>query len=302
MHRRLLAGLLLVLVLASCGEAAGEPQSGSAPAPTIAPAEETCETVAKTYQAAVKPILSKWTDATKVAASTARAALAPQISDLQEIRRELDDLTVPECVADTHELLNTSMNGTIDGYLAFMRDDNQVLVNKQMDDATGLMERYIVGVYALARGQAVPTVAPTETAKTFTSAELGKLAFAPGDIADTTAAAAGSPNQPFEKGKAVVYTLQTKGSSGGTATLQAYATDTDAQAMVEQLHDIYSLDTPASTVGDLAYTKIDSSAFQSRFVFSRCNIAVLLELQGNAKNYAISYAFKIDERLMKICP
>jgi len=83
--------------------------------------EEKCSR--EEYLDLIEPYYEQWADVAKLAASTPRIALAPSIERLQEIRREVAALDVPECAEFTHESLVEFMSAQIDGFLAFLGDD-----------------------------------------------------------------------------------------------------------------------------------------------------------------------------------
>ena len=66
-------------------------------------------------------IFTEWQDAEKVAGSTSRIALAPSVSKLQEIKRNLASLSYAGCMETTRILYVTAMNTQIEAYLDFMR-------------------------------------------------------------------------------------------------------------------------------------------------------------------------------------
>ena len=66
-------------------------------------------------------IFTEWQDAEKVASSTSRIALAPSVSKLQEIKRNLASLSYAGCMETTRILYVTAMNTQIEAYLDFMR-------------------------------------------------------------------------------------------------------------------------------------------------------------------------------------
>lgn len=65
-------------------------------------------------------VLERWDDAEQLAGSTAKIQLSPQIERLQEIKRETEDIEIPECLNDAKGYLIESMNYTIKGYIEFM--------------------------------------------------------------------------------------------------------------------------------------------------------------------------------------
>lgn len=68
-------------------------------------------------------VLARWDDAVKLAGTTGRIALATPVATLQGIRREAEALVVPPCMDQAKGQLVVSMQGTIDGFIAFMRND-----------------------------------------------------------------------------------------------------------------------------------------------------------------------------------
>jgi hypothetical protein len=66
----------------------------------------------------------RWKDASALAGSTARIALATPVASLQAIRRETVEMVVPECLDHSKEALLQGMNKEIEGYMTFMQDAN----------------------------------------------------------------------------------------------------------------------------------------------------------------------------------
>ena len=94
------------------------------------------------YKDSVNPIIQKWDDAESLALSSPRIALAPQIENLQEIKREAENLKIPECTQKVHKYLVASMDSTIDAFLAFLQqDDNES--KSQMLEAKDQMYYYL---------------------------------------------------------------------------------------------------------------------------------------------------------------
>lgn len=154
--------VLIALILAGCGSEAPAPQSAANPTPIPAtPAPPTCQDAAMAYDDAMRPILARWDDAVKVASSTARIGLAGVISDMQAIARDAEAVTPAACVAPVHTLLLRAMTSTVDGYLAFAGQKDEVerlLVGGQLDYALALQQ-----VNDLSRGKALAAQAPTPT-------------------------------------------------------------------------------------------------------------------------------------------
>jgi len=80
-------------------------------------------------------ILQQWSAANAVAGNTSRIALDGPIMRLQEIRQQASELKVPPCLEDAKHNLVLGMDEAIDGYLAFMRQANNTLVESKFSNA-----------------------------------------------------------------------------------------------------------------------------------------------------------------------
>jgi predicted negative regulator of RcsB-dependent stress response len=67
----------------------------------------------------------KISDQTKVAASTARIALAPQVSALQSLVREVEQVKAPPCAIAAQRELGSMADFNVTGLLAFMRQEEK---------------------------------------------------------------------------------------------------------------------------------------------------------------------------------
>ncbi len=79
-------------------------------------------------------IEQRWIDASTLISSTSRIALAPQVANLQEMKRDLKAIEVSECLTPAKNELNEYMEMEIDIYLKFMADqlsDSYALSQKQ---------------------------------------------------------------------------------------------------------------------------------------------------------------------------
>src|SRR5687768_15649215 len=85
------------------------------PTNTPAPTPEPCNVQAAAFLEAAQDIFEEWDDAFELANSTPRMSLPAVISELQEIRRNADDLEVPPCAAATKALMIEMMEAAIDG-------------------------------------------------------------------------------------------------------------------------------------------------------------------------------------------
>lgn len=71
----------------------------------------------------VDDLLSRWDDAVRVAGSTSRMSLATPVGMLQAMKREAEQLTVPPCLDSGKAELVKAMEASVEGYLAFMRNE-----------------------------------------------------------------------------------------------------------------------------------------------------------------------------------
>lgn len=67
----------------------------------------------------------EWDDAVKLANSTPRIALAPQVQNLQRIRREAAALSVPSCGAKSQALMLAYMDTAINAFIDFLGQGSQ---------------------------------------------------------------------------------------------------------------------------------------------------------------------------------
>lgn len=74
--------------------------------------------------ASLQGLAGRWDDASALAETTSRIALATQVAELQAIKRDVVSLAVPTCLAEAQRRLEESMAFRIEGYLAFMRDSD----------------------------------------------------------------------------------------------------------------------------------------------------------------------------------
>lgn len=75
---------------------------------------------------AIEALAEEWDSANRLAQSTSRIALAGPVSKLQAIQQELSNLPADKpCVADSQLLLSGYMSLIVEGYLRFMKGENE---------------------------------------------------------------------------------------------------------------------------------------------------------------------------------
>ncbi len=86
----------------------------------------------------------RWKDASMLASSTSRIALATPVASLQSIRREVVEMVVPECLDGPKAALLQGMEKEIEAYMNFMQDANigKLLAQNLFTEARDAFEKY----------------------------------------------------------------------------------------------------------------------------------------------------------------
>jgi len=94
---------------------------------------------------AVDALMVRWDDATKIARATSRVALATPVAVMQGLRREAQELNMPQCLSDIKPTLLVAMGGAVDGFVAFMQntgDQGTLLSLAEFEKANTALERF----------------------------------------------------------------------------------------------------------------------------------------------------------------
>ena len=89
---------------------------------SVNPIQEAVDPIG-TYLDQIEVISQEWDDAISLADSTGRGNLPDRIAELQRIRRRAQFLDVPSEAESPHNNLVKAMDYAIDGFLAFMVED-----------------------------------------------------------------------------------------------------------------------------------------------------------------------------------
>lgn len=81
------------------------------------------------YITSLEPIIEKWGDHVQVANYTSRINLGAEVSKLQEIKREANNLEIDACFEEAHQHLINSFDSEIEAFMAFMRESSDVVVS-----------------------------------------------------------------------------------------------------------------------------------------------------------------------------
>ena len=171
----IISTLVLIIALAGCGNIPSTPQT-----PAAAPATET-ESVPPTITVTPDPCspgqieaevqkvhkhMREFDDASILASSTPREQLSGSIADLQRIRREAEDETIPACLTDLKTYQVQHMNSVISTLISFMGGADQKSLDEGISLARQQHDQYtleLARVLGLTVVPAAPPSAPSET-------------------------------------------------------------------------------------------------------------------------------------------
>lgn len=83
----------------------------------------------------VKSILNKWDDALKLASMTSRVALAQPLSQMQAVRREMDELKLNDCIDGATRKIVSGMNDAIFAFEMFVRFSNNTVASASTEQS-----------------------------------------------------------------------------------------------------------------------------------------------------------------------
>lgn len=144
------------LVFAPRSQAEPVAAAGTPAPPT--PTPDPCFGALPNFFDRIEPMAREWDDANKLAGQTSRISLAPQIAALQRLRRQAQDLAVPDCATAAKNHLVDSMDLTIEGYLAFMGQKDDATVSLEFKMANNALQAF---ENELDRLKGLPEVLPT---------------------------------------------------------------------------------------------------------------------------------------------
>lgn len=106
----------------------------------LIPTAPPCATAARAFIDTAKPMAERWDDAAKLAGSTPRMSLAPQIASMQAIRRDAQALEAPPCAEQAKQYLLGAMDASINAYIDFLaqKPDSQT----EFYNANRVMKRF----------------------------------------------------------------------------------------------------------------------------------------------------------------
>jgi hypothetical protein len=84
-------------------------------------------------------LYANFIDASNLAMATPRLALASQISNMQDIKNETDDLVVPPCLEYAQDLLSDGMDDFINGFITFLGEGDTDTIADYFDSGLSKM-------------------------------------------------------------------------------------------------------------------------------------------------------------------
>jgi hypothetical protein len=136
------------------------PTPTMSPTPTITSTPQSCLIAEKAFYDDLLKLITEWGDADKLASSTSRIALSPQVANLQAIKRKVDALKPPPCMELAHIALVSLMDKTINGYLGFMAMKTDAELKPLIEEINKADEEFSNQLIGLLTTMVYPTAEP----------------------------------------------------------------------------------------------------------------------------------------------
>lgn len=171
----IISTFVLTIALAGCGNTPATPQI-SAPTstevvasvpPTASLTPDPCSP--GQIEAQVQKVhkhMREFDDASILASSTPREQLSSSIADLQRIRREAEDETIPACLTNLKTYQVQHMNSVISTLIAFMGGTDQKSLDQGISIARQQHDQYTLELARLLGLTVVPATAPGAPSET----------------------------------------------------------------------------------------------------------------------------------------
>jgi hypothetical protein len=171
----IISTLVLTMALVGCGAAPATPQtSATAPAtatesvpPTDTVTPDPCSP--SQIEAEVQKVhrhMREFDDASILASSTPRDQLSGSIADLQRIRREAEDETIPACLTNLKAYQVQHMNSVISTLISFMGGADQNSLDQGISLARQQHDQYTLELARVLGLTVVPATTPGTPAET----------------------------------------------------------------------------------------------------------------------------------------
>jgi hypothetical protein len=96
------------------------------------------------YMVELEEVGNRFDEVERAAHDTPRSDVLPMIEQMQEIRREADDIHPPECARSAHEQWLAAMDSIIEGYLAFLAGEPDVVSDHYFDQSHVHFRRFVL--------------------------------------------------------------------------------------------------------------------------------------------------------------
>lgn len=177
-HLFIISFFVLIFVLAGCGKAPATPTPlVSENTATAEPQQPVSSTATLTpdpcspgqIEAEVQKVhkhMREFDDASDLASHTSRDQINDSITDLQRIRREAEDETIPACLLNLKTYQIQHMNTVIQTFLAFKSGVDQQTLNQGLSLGRQQHDQYVLEFARLLGMTIVPAAAPSLPAET----------------------------------------------------------------------------------------------------------------------------------------
>lgn len=313
MLRRIATGISL-LTLVACGGPSAAEQTQTVVQQTQVIIDQTqvvvketetalanCKTEALAYQDAIEPITDEWADMLKVTEKTARMALAGQINELQSVKREADKVKPPSCAQEAHDHLIRSMEYSIDAYLAFLGQETEMTVYRQLAMGQSQMNSFTDKLAIATSGvQPTPTAIPNYDALlALKTQDLKDLLWQSSDVYKQKE---GSTKTPFsgEIDGVTIELLNKKDFRIGSASIALYNNADEASAAVLKGAEQLEFPIIQKDLGNISFLTVGVGKGDT-YLIARCNVAVHFIIAPGYIVEAQDYAEAIDTRIQAKC-
>jgi len=136
-YSRQLIIIFVLIILSACSTTAEPTEIFNTPTVTSTPKPkvECPQEEVDAYLDEIEYTLEEWDDTYLIATSTSRMSLAPIISELQKIKRDVSRIDRPECANYINDIISVAMESDVSALISFLSQDSDSVVSKKMAGA-----------------------------------------------------------------------------------------------------------------------------------------------------------------------
>jgi hypothetical protein len=101
-----------------------------------------CASQSEDYFTQANDLADDYLRTVEVANSTSRIALAPMVTKLSDIEKDIEGLEPPECAATAHKNLVRATKFGVDAFLSFMSEDSDAMIQSSFQNFQYNMDAY----------------------------------------------------------------------------------------------------------------------------------------------------------------